>query len=298
MLVAGANTLSVMARPRAGLSKAEVRARLGVAWRQVVERAMPNAAAVTRRLPGREVGRRARRHGVERLASAVRGAAARADGPGRLRAADRVRERRHPPAGADNGAAARNRHASRSRREPPPRDAAAPDRKRPVVPGRRGARSGAGVVRQPQPPRPSLQRARRAAWGQAPDQARHDRHRARHCARCHRSHVHDGPRDRDGRAVRHRACARRHQTPAGHRPRCRHERDAAWTGGSDSRDRAARAHAAPAHLLGTLRADPSKPPRLRSRFQSGGRRARRRGRARLGLQRSRRSRRCTETCTS
>ncbi len=43
MLVAGANTLSVMARPRAGLSKAEVRARLGVAWRQVVEDAMPNA---------------------------------------------------------------------------------------------------------------------------------------------------------------------------------------------------------------------------------------------------------------
>ena len=43
MLVAGANTLSVMARPRAGVSKAEVRARLGVAWRQVVENAMPNA---------------------------------------------------------------------------------------------------------------------------------------------------------------------------------------------------------------------------------------------------------------
>ncbi len=43
MLVAGANTLSVMARPRAGLSKADVRARLGVAWRQVVEDAMPNA---------------------------------------------------------------------------------------------------------------------------------------------------------------------------------------------------------------------------------------------------------------
>jgi predicted permease len=43
MLAAGANTLSVMARPRTGLSKAEVRARLGVAWRQVVEEAMPNA---------------------------------------------------------------------------------------------------------------------------------------------------------------------------------------------------------------------------------------------------------------
>ena len=43
MVVAGANTLSVMARPRAGLSNADVRVRLGVAWRQVVETAMPNA---------------------------------------------------------------------------------------------------------------------------------------------------------------------------------------------------------------------------------------------------------------
>jgi len=43
MLVAGANTLSVMARRRAGLSNAEARARLLVAWPEVVETAMPNA---------------------------------------------------------------------------------------------------------------------------------------------------------------------------------------------------------------------------------------------------------------
>ena len=43
MLVTGANTLSVMARPRDGLSMFEVEARLGPAWRQVVETAMPNA---------------------------------------------------------------------------------------------------------------------------------------------------------------------------------------------------------------------------------------------------------------
>jgi predicted permease len=43
MLVAGANTLSVMARPREGLSNADVRARLAVAWRQVVQSALPDA---------------------------------------------------------------------------------------------------------------------------------------------------------------------------------------------------------------------------------------------------------------
>ena len=43
MLVAGANALSVIARRRAGLSNVEVRTRLGVAWPQVVEVAMPNA---------------------------------------------------------------------------------------------------------------------------------------------------------------------------------------------------------------------------------------------------------------
>ncbi len=43
MLVAGANTLTVLARPRDGLSTSELRARIGLVWRQVVETAMPNA---------------------------------------------------------------------------------------------------------------------------------------------------------------------------------------------------------------------------------------------------------------
>jgi predicted permease len=43
MLVTGANSLSVMARPRPGLSISEVKARIGLAWAQVVETAMPNA---------------------------------------------------------------------------------------------------------------------------------------------------------------------------------------------------------------------------------------------------------------
>jgi predicted permease len=43
MLVVGANTLSVMARPRAGLSETQVEGRLAVAWRQIVQTAMPGA---------------------------------------------------------------------------------------------------------------------------------------------------------------------------------------------------------------------------------------------------------------
>ena len=43
MLMTGANTLSVMARPRAGWSMSELETRIGPAWRQAVETAMPNA---------------------------------------------------------------------------------------------------------------------------------------------------------------------------------------------------------------------------------------------------------------
>jgi putative ABC transport system permease protein len=43
MLMTGANTLSVMARPRAGWPMSELETRIGPAWRQAVETAMPNA---------------------------------------------------------------------------------------------------------------------------------------------------------------------------------------------------------------------------------------------------------------
>jgi hypothetical protein len=43
MLIPGANTLSVMARPRTGLSISELKVRIGLVWPQVVEAAMPNA---------------------------------------------------------------------------------------------------------------------------------------------------------------------------------------------------------------------------------------------------------------
>jgi putative ABC transport system permease protein len=43
MLVVGSNTLSVMARQRAGLSEAQVEGRLAVAWPQIVEAVMPGA---------------------------------------------------------------------------------------------------------------------------------------------------------------------------------------------------------------------------------------------------------------
>ena len=76
-----------------------------------------------------------RRRVAARVSSSNSCCRARRDGRGRPRAADRVRQRRQPVAGAGQRAAAGNRRAAVDRREPRAADAATADRKPAAVAG-------------------------------------------------------------------------------------------------------------------------------------------------------------------
>ena len=111
------------ARARAAQARRHDGGRAGASWtrisRQLEQRVSRHQRETRRR------GQPARRRAVRRAAAG----AADADGGGRLRAADRLRERRQPADRAIGGAAARDRRAHRARRRTRPAAAAADHRK-------------------------------------------------------------------------------------------------------------------------------------------------------------------------
>ena len=107
-----------------------------------------------------------------------------AAGYGRLRAADRVRERREPAARARLGAARRDGDALGARRRPPALDSSIADRERVARGGGQRARHGGGVVgARPARARQSSRSAARRSGGHRHDRAA-VRHRGRATGRC------------------------------------------------------------------------------------------------------------------
>ena len=137
--------LRILARPQPGVSVSQAAARLNAVWPRIsgaviaphwpASRRKAMAESVFQLRPGGTGWTYLQRHLPE--------AAARADGRRRVGAADRLRERREPAAGARVGAAERDGGAPGDRRRPGPNRAPAPDREHAAV-ARSGRRAASG----------------------------------------------------------------------------------------------------------------------------------------------------------
>ena len=138
--------LTVIGRLKPGMSREQAAAQMNVIYRQINEQEVKDINSPSASFKQRFVSKRLELlpggRGLSDLRGAVLDAAHRADGDGRRRAADRVRQRREPDAGAHRRAAQGDRAAARARRRPRPHRPAAAG-------GERAARRSA---------------ARRSAW--------------------------------------------------------------------------------------------------------------------------------------